>query len=181
MSQNSTSDLNTYYRWARQCICKFAPKAKIQSMLANQDILSEIVNKLIDADLKWNGQGSKTGYRKAQGRFAVMRIAYRKPRKRKIHYISLDDERCLSETNMYHFIEDRSADNPKKKIEQEENIRSVSKLMSNCLTERQRSVVEDYYLKGKTLEEIGPSKQAAHQCLSKAICNLRKTAILNNE
>lgn len=170
---NSTTDLDTYYRWAAQCVCRFAPRTKAQHMLHDSDILAEIVSYLIKADLKWNGKGSKTGYRKAQGKFAVKRIVYRRAKKEH-KFVSLDT--CGLDTSRYSFVTDKSTKDPNEGMEQKENMGAVVKLMGDCLTVNQRRVVEDYYLNDKTFEEIGPSRQAAQQCLWKAMKKLRRIA-----
>lgn len=81
--------LKEYTLLAKKCICKFVPVLASQ-LLKNDDFITDITHDIMMADWRWNGKGSRIGYRSKCAKWSILKKIKRK--KKHIYTISLDDE-----------------------------------------------------------------------------------------
>jgi DNA-directed RNA polymerase specialized sigma subunit len=115
------------------------------------------------ADWKWNGMGTKVGYRKQMAVYEIKDIKRRlfKNNNKNNVRINTDDE--YTESNRMYFELNNH---------HEETILDAARILNNSqfITETQRDCLIEYYLHHKTMEEIGREKHMSKQGVC---CNIK--------
>ena len=93
--------LAEYTVFAKKSISRFAPNLA-NKILKDEDFIADLTHDIIMADWRWNGKGSRSGYRSKCAQWSIMDQL--KKRKKHIGTISLDDEINIYGNNSSKYI-----------------------------------------------------------------------------
>lgn len=178
--------LDDYYLIAKKMISTHGPKIRTglaDEMLKNDDAISNIAHAIMMADWKFDGRGSRLGYRKKMGEYAIRNYATRSGKAFRRQVFSLDNfiNRVLESESFAQNIPD-CGEAPGEGIEREEELEALRAriddlLDSGFISDQQASYLRMYYLEGKSLSEIGHtrgvSKQGVSELIRKACLRLK--------
>ena len=153
--------LQWYRTLAYNLIFSLIPVSTALFITDNEEHLTNITTELMIADWKWDGRGTKQGYRKQRATWAIYAIFNNPHHFKNVDDIGLNDPR---QTTMLSNLDNQD--------------QVTHLLQASLLTPKQKNRLCQYYFDGKTLEEIGQaenvSKQAINQSINKSLGKLRK-------
>jgi len=177
--------LGEYYNIARKIICAHAPRIKpglAQEMLNNEDAVCNVAHVIMMADWRFNGNGTRHGYRKQMAIYAIYNYISRAGSKQRCY--SLDDVISDNTDNSFMFItQNVDNDTPDQIAERKEQDEKAKQKVKEILTlpflsDRQIEYLKDYFLKGLTLKQIGKkrgvSRQSVHEFLGRTFKQIRQ-------
>ena len=152
-----------------------------REIFKDDDSFSYIVHALMIADLEWNGQGSKFGFRKQRVKYALWGYIERSIREKNKGEVALSDV-CSDETTE---IIPPSLTTPYMEcIDKETNLLLRTILDGQNIGEAQSKYLQLHFLEEMSYTEIakihGVSKQAVGQSIQIGLTTL-KTKFLNNK
>lgn len=178
-------DLQEYTLAAKKLIAAEAPKIKTglaQEVLADADALSRCVEAVIQADWRWDGHtGTKYGYRKQRVIWTLQNWVSRQAKIKSKQTASLNmvvargDGKDLALSDVL----PSGQPTPLQEAIAAEELGILDTMLGH-LNERERQIVEMYYLEGKVMAEIGEefgcSRQRVDQILKRAVSSLQELA-----
>lgn len=173
----------SYVDMAKKLISTIAPRFKIglaEEILKDEDAVSNIVTEIILADYKWNGLGTKHGYRKQRATWAIQSYMSRSKNKIKNREWSLEYTNSDDSISLREIIEDKKP-GPHQKLEEKERASLVEDLLSSgILSKQQEKCIRLHYFDNLTQTEIGQqegiSREAVRQLLNRGLERLRVVA-----
>lgn len=180
-AEECTLTLDEYTTTAEKAIKKWGhPK------MLNDEGIGAVIHMMMKADLKFDGRGTRSGYRMKAARYAIGRLfslyhlskerAKKKPKILSLNHII--DSTNGEETEMYTMV-DSGYEPPDVILEnQERNSKVYNTIMeSDVLTPREKQVLRGYYWDNKKIpalaREFNVSNQAVQQHLSHGIEKLK--------
>jgi len=165
--------MDDYLLITRKLISTIAPTIKsglAGEILRSEDAISNIATSVMLADWKWNGKGTRRGYRSQCAYWAILRYVTRATTDN--HTLSIDWEYNNDSADIFCGTTDRNLQN----IAARDEVRYLLSL--DVLNQRQRLYLTNYYLDGMTLAEVGSkyniSREAVRQVVERALNKLRK-------
>ena len=127
-----------------------------QKISNSDDCIANISNVLMMADWKWNGQGSKYGYRKQCVQWAIRGIVNKYKKNRHIITKTLNTD--IEDIHYTNFISNQ------------QNKELVDQIInSTLLTKKQKQYIQLKYIEGYTLQEIGNKYSVSRQNIQQTI------------
>lgn len=168
VTENCYKSLDNYISTARRIISKYAKRYSptlVRTMLANEDAIANIAYALMVAETKWDKTRNVTrdGYLVMCGKWAILSWIDR--HKGKPHRELLENQ-LDPKTDVV------------KEVLTNERLDLVNKIInSGVLSENEKTVIDQYYLAGKSPKTIGREMKISavrvHQLISNAINKLR--------
>lgn len=178
--QPQLESLEFYLKSTRRLIKALANNYRAglaKELLRNEDEIALIAYKLMRADERWNGKGTRHGFRKQCAIWAILRYLSKK-KKLRLKHIPTNSLNYETEAGpIYTIIKDpRAADPIDILIAKEQQQELLDMIGQNSQLERE--LVEEKYLEGKTYKAIsegrGISRQRVDQLISRALENVKE-------
>ena len=179
--------IQEYTTIAIKIIKSIAPRLRTglaEEMLASEDAIANVATKIMLADGKWNGKGSKHGFRKQRAEFAIKEYMTRDIRNKRRNIYSMNFETVNPDTGQSCEFGDMVPCEPCEPVDmmiKSEEAQIIDDLLgSGVLTEGQEFCIRGYYLDGRTYEDIADerdiSKERVRQLVNDGIRNLQRLA-----
>jgi RNA polymerase sigma factor (sigma-70 family) len=183
-------NLSVYMDLAKKTIAKFGASihpSLASEMLKSEDAIADVATAIMYADWRWdnkrigyNGQ-QKThySYRNQCAIWAIKTYISQKQKKGKVRVASSLDK---DESSYISNIPSKGQTNPAVIVEEIEHNKNLSNSMtdllnSNCLNDKQREQIIEYYYNDKTLSEIGKeygvTREAVRQNIQKGLNKIK--------
>lgn len=146
--------LDEYLTIATKVIKKYAP-----SLLKDEENVGEVARYMMLADQKFNGTGTRHGYRASWGKFRIRSILHKK-KSQKAQMRQQQQEVC----------DDVLYPNGKTKPYRDRKMchEDLEQLLSFC-PNKYLDTMKAYFLESKTLEEIAAQEMLSHQAIDSRI------------
>lgn len=179
--------LSTYLTLAKKIINKFAPRFIVQTMLKDEDAISDVAVAIMNADKNFDPNRTGTNnmkktlysYRNQCGLWAIKTYVTKQYQSKKLNSL---DYAINEENSLYSTIQDNKNNNPLDIIIQSEEENNLNNdisfiLDSSILTDKQKDQIKMYYFENKSLAEIGKcygvTREAIRQSIKRAITNIK--------
>ena len=170
--------LDEYREIARRLIIsmrhKFGPVCN--SILNSEDAMTNITTQIMLADWKFDGRGSKKGYRKSIAHYAIMSFITKNNKGgRHIGSLNAPLSSMDDSSELIKVIQDKMVDQPSKAIED----REFANYLMNCpnLTDKQRDCTYKYYIEDRNMQDIadesGITREAVRQSIRGAMAKMK--------
>lgn len=185
--------LKEYLLIAQKLIAKLAPPTIKTKMLRDEDAISHVAHAIMMADWKWNPDykspsgrvKTKKSYRVARAIWAMSEYIEKYHNRKFTLSLSYDYGKSSSNKDvpLSGLLEDIKSSNPMDICEKKDEALSTSVLVSSLLashhlTPRQSSYISEYFLKDKTLQEVGDihgvTREAVRQGINKGLSKLQQ-------
>jgi len=172
-NKQSFDDLYSYLLSAKKIISIHAPLEVRAEMIGSEDVISNVAYLMMTADWQWNGKGTKLGFRKERGIYAIRDYLSRRG-KGKFKTLSLNS--TLVSTSNQSFI-DILADEDKGPRESAETRETKAKLNGKLSSLEARGIITPlghfylvkHYIEGVSVEEIAESRDISRQAVYQII------------
>lgn len=152
----------------------------VGEILSNEDAISDIAYSIMLADCKFDGRGTRYGFRSQHAKWAIWRYLEKRTKSREIMSLDFnfgdeDDSNSLGDTI------DSGTKTPEEIAEKKESLRLVDEIINDGITlnHKERVCVKSYYLDNMTLDSIRPlvnvkTRQGVHVILKRAMAKIRE-------
>lgn len=180
--------LQIYHSQAKKIICRFCSPSVIRIFLKNEDVISQVAEKLMEADWRYReDMGAKRGtYRVHCGRWAIKTLL--KKLNKNAKYKNLPDGKHVDSLSAFHISKDKSknlstnSEPLKEDIENELNLldKSLCEYFLKCsnITDKQEGYLRMKYLENMTNKQIAEtfntSSQNVQSIISKGVAIMQE-------
>ena len=166
--------LENYLKLSEALIGLYSPISIRDNMLNSEDAIANVANSLMMADWKWNGKGSKHGYRKQRCEWAIKRWIHQQCKRKTF---SLDSICKGSDHNLLYFLVD-SKKTPLNNLITKEYLEGIKQKLASYSNQRHSEFFQ-LYLDGHSFAEIGRkhniTRERVRQIINKVGERLSKT------
>ena len=180
-SNASFLTLPDYLAIARACIGKYVTHADLRNkMLKNEDAISFVAHELMMADWKYDGCGTRKGWRSKCAKWSICRFLAKSKNSKNRKLASLDN--AFEDANAAEVVEDSRTyyDSPERNEDREQ---ALQLLDNKFLTKKQRKYMEMHYIQNMSIAEIAEqtsiSRQGVQQVINHGLKNIRKMVHTN--
>jgi RNA polymerase sigma factor (sigma-70 family) len=150
--------LKEYYKQACAVLVKYGSK----KFLKSEDNISYVMHEMMMADKRFDGRGSRIGYRLNNGRFAVKSLCSKKPNT--TIYLNSMVKNKESQVPLHNLIGSKEL-SPQDKIEIQELIAYIKG--SKILSDLEKQVILKYYIENTPVKDIVSQLQVSQQLVSR--------------
>jgi len=150
---NKFDTLENYLKLSKILIKLYAPLFIKSQMLNSEDAIADIAQALMIADWKWNGRGTKYGYRKKRCEWAINRWIQQQLKYKKNYILSLNQTYNNMDHDLLYYIIG-SKQTQLDKLISKENLTIIKKKLENYPNQK-HSKFFILYLGGYSFAEIG--------------------------
>lgn len=162
--------LDYYLALTKKLISKYGGNWSRQ-MLSNEDCIANFANKLMMADIQFNGKGEIHGYRKQRFLWALAVYFKRMKKNRQFNILSLDQDikhhKSSSVNNLSTLIASENLSPPNQLIRKESKIEVAKILENTLLTDQQKTYLKMYFGIDPFTENMTMDAIAKHHGVSK--------------
>ncbi len=159
-----------YLKSAHKAICKWGNS----NMLSDEDAISEVAHFMMVADDRFDGRGSRDGFRMSYAKYGVLHAISKYKRNKKKHRNVQSLDVSIGKKNnsgrdvfLHECIEDKSA--RKSREEQDINSNLETIINGSNLTSKQKISIIRYYIYGDTYKEIGDRNGTSYEAVRQSI------------
>ncbi len=167
--------MDEYLKAAKKLIQSLAPRYRVglaEEMLRDDEAVSNVATDLMIADYKWNGKGTRPGWRKQYASYSILSYMTRakkriKTRTWSLDYpVGMDDEgACLSD-----IVKDHRP-GPAEEVENKETSEMIDDLLAfGVLSEQQEKCIRLHYLFSMKQSHIAKQEGISREAVRQNIC-----------